>query len=76
NQLKKKKVSLNKNVKTLINIIKLYGIEGTINFIKLQNLAGEEDLKDDKFYIHFNHACHLGYLRKESNLVKLVSDYE
>lgn len=76
NQFKESKLRINKNIRTLINIIKVYGKEGFLNFSKFQHLAGDEDLKDDKFFIHFNHACHLGYLRKESNLVQLISDFE
>ncbi|MFX1499147.1 MAG: DEAD/DEAH box helicase [Promethearchaeota archaeon] len=76
NQFKERKLRINKNIRTLINIIKVYGKEGFLNFSEFQYLASEEDLKEYKFYIHFNRACYLGFLRKESNLVQLVSDYE
>ncbi|MFX0147686.1 MAG: helicase-related protein [Candidatus Hodarchaeota archaeon] len=75
-QPKERKFRINKNVKTLINIIKIYGKQGSMKFSEFQKYAYEEDLINDKFYIHFNRACHLGYLRKESNQVQLILDYE
>jgi len=72
---KEKKRSINKHIKTLLNIVKIYNIKGKIDFLKLQDLASEEDIIDKKFYIHFNQACYLGYLKKEANYVRLISDF-
>lgn len=66
---------LNQKIKSLINLVKTYGLEGTIDYNKLQKLAHNEDIVDRKFHIHFNQACFLGYLRKLNNQVYLVMDY-
>jgi hypothetical protein len=71
---KQKKRYLNKNVKTLINIAK-YSENGKMEFSKFKLLASVEDITDKKFYIHFNQACNLGYLKKEKNSVCLIKDY-
>jgi Fanconi anemia group M protein len=73
---KKRKVYLNKNVKALINIVKFFNTNGVLNFEEFQKLAMEEEIIERKFYIHFNQACHLGYLKKQANDVILVSDFE
>ena len=71
-----KKIYLNKHVKSLINLVKTYGMNGTLNYNKFQELAREEDIIDKKFYIHFNQACFLGYLKKLDNQVHFVMDYD
>ncbi|MFX0025822.1 MAG: helicase-related protein [Candidatus Hermodarchaeota archaeon] len=76
NQFRKSSPRLNKNIRTLINIIKTYGQNGTLNFSKFQDLARTEEIHDDKFYIHFNQACYLGYISKQAEKVQLISDYE
>ncbi|MFX1314875.1 MAG: DEAD/DEAH box helicase [Promethearchaeota archaeon] len=72
---KKQKIYLNKNVKCLINLAKTYSKYGKINFKKFEELARKENIVDQKFNIHFNQACYLGYLKKENNLVHFVEDY-
>ncbi len=72
---KKTKRYLNKNLKTLINIVKTYGLNGKIDFNKFQELAREEDIMEHKFNVHFNQACFLGYLKKLENQVHFVMDY-
>jgi Fanconi anemia group M protein len=67
------KRNLNKNLKTLIKIAR-YSENGKTNFLKFKALAREEEINDRKFYIHFNHACNLGYLKKENNQVYLIKD--
>ena len=72
--VKQYKRYLNKNVKTLINIAK-YNENGITEFSEFQALARVEVIEDKKFYIHFNQACNLGYLKKEKNYVRLIKDY-
>lgn len=72
----KRKVYLNKNVKSLINMVKTYGENCKIDFKELLELAKEEEIVDRKFYIHFNQACFRGYLRKQENYVHFVMDYD
>ena len=72
---RRKKPYLNKNVKTLINIVKTYCENGKLDYKKFQELAREEDIVDRKFYIHFNRACFLGYLKKQDNYVHFVMDF-
>ncbi|MFX1495572.1 MAG: helicase-related protein [Promethearchaeota archaeon] len=76
NQFKKKDQRINKNIRTLINIIKTYGQNGILNFTKFQDLARTEEIYDEKFYIHFNQACYLGYISKQAEKVRLISDCE
>lgn len=73
---KEKKYYLNKNLKALINIAKNYCAEGKIEFQHFKTLAHEEDILEDKFYLHFNQACYLGYLKKTGDDVQFVMDYE
>jgi Fanconi anemia group M protein len=73
---KENKYYLNKKLKTLINIAKNYCIDGKIDFIYFKKLAHNEDILDDKFYIHFNQACYLGYLKKSGNHVQYVMNYD
>ena len=73
---KQRKIYLNKNVKTLINIVKTYGKDDLLDFKELQKLAIEEEIADRKFYIHLNQACFQGYLRKQGNAVQFMTDYD
>ncbi|MFW9901852.1 MAG: helicase-related protein [Candidatus Thorarchaeota archaeon] len=70
------KVYLNKHIKSLITIVKTYGINGVLNYEKFQELAREEDIVDRKFKIHFDQACFLGYLKILDNSVHFVMDYD
>lgn len=73
---KEQKIRLNKNIKTLINITKTHGKNGKMDFSLFKNLARDEEIADDKFNVHFNQACYLGYLKKEkNNIVSLIKDY-
>lgn len=71
-----KKMYLNKNVKSLVNMVKVFGENGKIDFKELLELAKDEEIVDRKFYIHFNQACFQGYLRKQENYVHFVMDYD
>ncbi|MFX1311633.1 MAG: DEAD/DEAH box helicase [Promethearchaeota archaeon] len=71
-----KKTYLNKNVKTLIKIVKTYGENGKLDYKRLQDLACVEEIIDHKFKVHFNQACYLGYLKKQDNSVFYLMDYE
>ncbi|MFX0136593.1 MAG: helicase-related protein, partial [Candidatus Hodarchaeota archaeon] len=62
---KKQKTYLDKNIKSLINIIKTYGKNGTLDYNRFQELARDEEIIDHKFKTHFNQACYLGYLKKQ-----------
>ncbi len=73
---KRNKPYLNKNVKTLINIVKFYCEDGKLDYKKFQELAKEEDIVDRKFHIHFNRACFLGYLKKQDDYVHFVMDFD
>jgi Fanconi anemia group M protein len=75
-KLKEPKVYLNKHVKSLINIVKTYGMNGEVEYEKFQELARDEDIIDQKFYIHFNQACFLGYLKKLDDSVHFIMDYD
>jgi len=70
------RVYLNRHVKSLIKIIKTYGMNGTLDYKKFKKLARDEDIVDRKFNIHFNQACFLGYLKKLDNNVQFVMDYD
>jgi len=72
----KKKSYLNRNVKTLINLVKIHSTNGKISLSSFQKLAEEEEIEGDKFRIHFNHACYLGHLKKKNDFIEFVSDYE
>ena len=74
-QPNKKKTYLNKNVKSLINIVKTYSINGALDYKKFQELAQDEDIDDKKFYVHLNHAIFLGYLKKIDNQIQFIMDY-
>ncbi len=75
-QPNKHKTYLNKNVKSLINIVKTYSINGALDYKKFQELAQDEDIDDKKFYVHLNHACFLGYLKKIDNQIQFIMDYD
>lgn len=75
-QPNKKKTYLNKNVKSLINIVKTYSINGALDYKKFQELAQDEDIDDKKFYVHLNHAVFLGYLKKIDNQIQFIMDYD
>jgi len=72
----KQKVYLNKHVKSLINLVKIYGVNGRLDYIEFQKLARDEEIVDQKFTIHFNQACFLGYLEKLDDCVHFVMDYD
>lgn len=76
NSSAKKKKYLNRNLKTLINLAKIYNVNGKIKLSSLKKLAREEEIYEDKFYTHFNRACYLGYLKKDANEVKFICDYD
>jgi len=66
---------INRNVKTLINIVKTYSKNGKMEFSKFQDLANEEEITDKKFYGYLNQACYLGYLKKQSDIVHFLKDF-
>ncbi|MFX0023966.1 MAG: DEAD/DEAH box helicase [Candidatus Hermodarchaeota archaeon] len=70
------KKNLNKNLKLLINIVKIYGKNGLLDYRKFKELARDEDIFDSKFHVHFNQACFLGYLKKLDNRVQFIMDYD
>ncbi len=72
----KRKRYINNNVKTLINIAKLYSINGKIALSEFKELASEEDIIEKKFYAHYNQACYLGYLKKAGNYVQFIKEYD
>ncbi len=77
NQRKKsKKVYLNKNLKTVIKLVKFHNKNGKMEIKKLKKLAEIEEIVEEKFYIHFNQACYLGYLRKNNHYVELAKDLD
>ena len=75
-QNKQRKIYLNRHVKSLINIVKTYGVNGMLDYIKFQELARDEDIIEPKFHVHFNQACFLGYLKKLDNYVHFIMDYD
>ncbi|NVM37020.1 MAG: DEAD/DEAH box helicase [Candidatus Lokiarchaeota archaeon] len=75
-QSDKQKIYLNKHVKSLINLVKIYSMNGSLDYKKFQELARDEDIIDNKFKVHFNQACFLGYLKKLDNQVQFVMDYD
>jgi ERCC4-related helicase len=76
NKSKQKKRYLNRNLKTLVNLVKIHGLNGKIKLSLLKDLACEEEIYDDKFYTHFNRACYLGFLRKDTDEVEFLCDFE
>ncbi|MBN1215418.1 MAG: DEAD/DEAH box helicase family protein [Candidatus Lokiarchaeota archaeon] len=71
NNQDKKKLYLNKHLKTIIKLVENYSKEGKINLLELRKLAEFEDIIDKTFDIHFNHACNLGYIEKKKHHVYL-----
>jgi len=65
----KRKRYLNKNLKTLVNLAKIYSVKGKINYSEFQELAKEEEIIEQKFYTHFYQACQLGFIKKEEDQV-------
>ncbi|MFX1552163.1 MAG: hypothetical protein ACFFB9_17575, partial [Promethearchaeota archaeon] len=72
----KQKIYLNQNVKSLINIVKTYSMNGILDYEKFRDLARNEEIVDQKFQIHFNQACFLGYLKKLDKQVHFIMDYD
>ncbi len=67
-----KKQYLNKNLKTLVNIVETYSERGILDYSVLQQRAEEEEIIDKKFFIHFNQACNLGYIKKLGSKVHFI----
>ena len=76
NTSKSYKRYLNHNLKQLVNIAKFYGTKGRLRFSRFVKLANDEDISEQKFNVHFHHACNLGYLKKENEDVVFLMDYE
>jgi len=74
--IKERKRYINGNVKTLINIVKTFNENGKLAFSEFQDLAEDEDITDKKFYAHLNQACYLGYLKRGSDCVQFIKDYD
>jgi len=72
----KRKRYINNNVKTLINIVKIYSKNGKLALSEFKELASEEDIVEKKFYAHYNQACYLGYLKKAGNHVLFIKDFD
>ena len=72
---RRNKPYLNKNVKSLIKIVRTYCQNGKLDYKEFQKLAMDEDIVDRKFHIHFNRACSLGYLKKQDECVHFVMDF-
>ena len=75
-KMTERKIYLNHNVKTLIRIAKTYSVDGKMSLSDFKEFAEEEDIIEKKFYAHFNQACYLGYLKRASNEVQFVMDYD
>jgi Fanconi anemia group M protein len=73
---KQRKTYLNKNLKTIINLVKTYSQNDLLDYAELKQLAANEEIVNRKFYIHFNQACHQGYLRRQENDVQYIKDDE
>ena len=72
----KKKIYLNKNVKTIINLVEIFSKNDVLEYSKLEKLAMEEDIVDKKFFLHFNQACNLGYLKREQSKVHFIKSFK
>jgi len=72
----KRKRYINNNVKTLINIARIYSKNGKLELSEFKELASEEDIIEKKFYAHYNQACYLGYLKKAGNYVQFVKELD
>ncbi len=75
-KMTERKIYLNRNVKTLIKIAHTYSVDGKMPLSDFKEFAQEEDIIDKKFYIHFNQACHLGYLKRNTDTVEFIMDYD
>ncbi len=73
---KRPKQYLNNNLRQLVKIAKFYNNNGRLKFSSFEKLACEEDITERKFYVHFNHACNLGYLKKDKEDVVFLMDCE
>ncbi|TFF87877.1 MAG: DEAD/DEAH box helicase [Promethearchaeota archaeon] len=72
---KKKKRYINNNVKTLVNLAKFYEDDNGIDLSEFQKYASQEDIIEKKFWVHFNRACYLGFLKKEKDRVYLIKHF-
>jgi hypothetical protein len=75
-KMPERKIYLNHNVKTLINIAKTYSVDGKMSLSDFKEFAEEEDIIEKKFYAHFNQACYLGYLKRTAKEVHFIKDYD
>ena len=75
-KMTERKIYLNNNVKTLIKIAKTYSIDGKMSLSDFKEFAEEEDIIEKKFYAHFNQACYLGYLKRNTDTVEFIMDYD
>ncbi|MHA1412078.1 MAG: DEAD/DEAH box helicase [Promethearchaeota archaeon] len=76
-QIKERRPKINKNIKTLINLIRVYGNNGKeLPFSKLIDYAKEEDIFEKKFWYYFNQACYSGYFKKVGDRVLLTMENE
>ncbi len=73
---KRKQPYLNRNLKTLVDIVKTYSEDNKIRFSRFQDLAEEEEITERKFYTHFYQACNLGYLKRQAEQVFFIKDYD
>lgn len=70
------KIYLNRNAQAIIQLAETYSDKnGKISFEKLKELAELEDIEGKKFYIHFNRACYLKYIKKDKNDVYFLKSY-
>jgi hypothetical protein len=76
NKQNNRKRYINNNVKTLINIARIYSENGKLDLSKFKELASEEDIIEKKFYAHYNQACYLGYLKKAGNQVQFIKEFD
>ena len=75
-QNNKPKRYLNKNLKTLVRLVEGYSENGKIEFVRLQELAEEEDIIERKFFTHFYQACNLGFIKKQNDIVFFIKDFD
>lgn len=75
-KMTERKIYLNRNVKTLIKIAQTYSVDGKMPLSDFKEFAQEEEIIDKKFYAHFNQACHLGYLKRNTDTVEFIMDYD
>jgi len=75
-KMPERKIYLNHNVKTLIRIAKTYSVDGKMSLSDFKEFAEEEDIIEKKFYAHLNQACYLGYLKRNSDTIEFIMDYD